>query len=495
MSHIDAQALAFQPLFQWLLGASLSAAGIAVIVLVVQTLLSRWLTPAWRYRLWFLVVLRLLLPVLPTSPTSILNLARLLPARNDPAPPTATLTPARTEIPTDSRWKTIVTVVVDPVQIIAQSPPQSPLPSKQVKQTHFSASLVLASMWGIVAFLLLVRLTVVNALLNRRLRGAVQIDDDRALTVLQECGRLMHVRRPPRFLITDAVRVPATAGVWKSQVLLPPGLLNSLSHDELQVVLLHELSHVRCRDVALNWLLALLQIAHWFNPVIWWAMSRMRDDREAARDAEVLRLSSSNDQGRASAGYAQTLLKLTEFLASRPIPAAAPMVAGMIEPTRSVLISGMLGGHRSLQRRFTMIDRFATRSSRLTFVGPILLLSLGSVLLTDAKGINRQETNAATRPAPATPDNAAGPIAAERNDRQTGDRERMVMTELERPLPTVQFDAVNFDDVIDYLQTASGTKISVNWKALEAPAGPSTLLQIAPTHGAQRGALNFTESS
>ena len=56
-------------------------------------------------------------------------------------------------------------------------------------------------------------------------------------------------------------------------------------------------------------------------------------------------------------------------------------------------------------------------------------------------------------------------VAAERN---ASAADRAVVAQLDRPLPTVQFDAVNFTDVIDFLRDVSGANIFVNWKALEA---------------------------
>jgi beta-lactamase regulating signal transducer with metallopeptidase domain len=63
------------------------------------------------------------------------------------------------------------------------------------------------------------------------------------------------------------------------------GFLRSFSTEELRFVFLHELAHVRRRDILMSWLMALLQVVHWFNPLVWFAFSRWRADRELACDA------------------------------------------------------------------------------------------------------------------------------------------------------------------------------------------------------------------
>lgn len=57
----------------WLLKSSGQAAVLVVLVLAVQWLLRRKLSPRWRYALWWLVVARLLMPVSVPGPVSIFN--------------------------------------------------------------------------------------------------------------------------------------------------------------------------------------------------------------------------------------------------------------------------------------------------------------------------------------------------------------------------------------------------------------------------------------
>ena len=61
--------------FGWLLQTTWQAAVVTVIILLVQFLLRRRLSPAWRHGLWFLLVARLLMPMTPSSAVSVFNLA------------------------------------------------------------------------------------------------------------------------------------------------------------------------------------------------------------------------------------------------------------------------------------------------------------------------------------------------------------------------------------------------------------------------------------
>ena len=101
----------------------------------------------------------------------------------------------------------------------------------------------------------------------------------------------------------------------------------------------------------------------------------------------VLRSTAPQKHPSTAGDYVQTLLKLTEFVSKYPSGIARlATVAGMIEPS----LSGMLGGRRSLQRRFTMIHRFPTQSRRPALLGPAVLLVLGTIFPTDARGSGEQ---------------------------------------------------------------------------------------------------------
>jgi len=56
----------------------------------------------------------------------------------------------------------------------------------------------------------------------------------------------------------------------------------------LRYVFLHELGHLKRGDILVNWLMALPLVLHWFNPLVWYAIQRIRVDGESACDALAL---------------------------------------------------------------------------------------------------------------------------------------------------------------------------------------------------------------
>jgi hypothetical protein len=75
-----------------------------------------------------------------------------------------------------------------------------------------------------------------------------------------------------------------TLGAMRAIVLLPFSVLTSLGPDELEVVLAHELAHVRRADFVWNILQTIAETLFFFHPAVWWLSSRIRHERELCCD-------------------------------------------------------------------------------------------------------------------------------------------------------------------------------------------------------------------
>jgi len=130
---------------------------------------------------------------------------------------------------------------------------------------------------------------------------------------IDEAAREVGLKRAPQTLISSSVASPAVTGFIRPILLLPAGFPEGFSASEVRLILLHELTHLKRLDLQLNWLVCVLQAAHWFNPLLWFAFARMRADREAACDASVLSIDAKDYR----AEYGSALLKLECVAPSR----------------------------------------------------------------------------------------------------------------------------------------------------------------------------------
>lgn len=113
-------------------------------------------------------------------------------------------------------------------------------------------------------------------------------------------GRIIDLRLSRRIIN------PLTAGVLKPWILLPVTALTALSPEQLEVVLAHELAHIRRADYFWNLLQTVVETLFFFHPAVWYVSRRVRQEREfCCDDAVVARCSDPSI-------YASALVRLEE---------------------------------------------------------------------------------------------------------------------------------------------------------------------------------------
>src|SRR6185503_20979525 len=80
----------------------------------------------------------------------------------------------------------------------------------------------------------------------------------------------------------------AVVGALDPHVVVPSDFEARFDAEERVLVLAHEWAHLRRQDARVNALVALLQCAFWFNPLVHLAARAIRMDQELACDAAVI---------------------------------------------------------------------------------------------------------------------------------------------------------------------------------------------------------------
>lgn len=81
---------------------------------------------------------------------------------------------------------------------------------------------------------------------------------------------------------------PMVMGLFRPKIVLPSDFAQRYSPDEQQLIMTHEQTHLDRGDLIVNAFASLLTVIFWFNPLIYWAASRLRIDQELSCDAAVL---------------------------------------------------------------------------------------------------------------------------------------------------------------------------------------------------------------
>jgi len=76
------------------------------------------------------------------------------------------------------------------------------------------------------------------------------------------------------------VKFPITIGYFKPVILLPIGLISGIPHNQLEIILAHELAHIKRADYILNIFQSIIEVLFFFNPTVWWISKTIRTERE-----------------------------------------------------------------------------------------------------------------------------------------------------------------------------------------------------------------------
>lgn len=346
-------------LFSWILSTSGMASVLVVLVLLLKYGFRERLTAVWHYVLWLLVLIRLILPWAPATSISVYNLFSLEkqvvfqvePAVENVSP---SILPANTS-PGNGETFGVAPGVTKPGQGLG-SAENSPVGFK-----------ALALIWLLGVIALATHTFAVNRRFARRIQAASGDLDHVILQAFASCKRKMGVRADIPLVMTSQVQSPTLFGLLRPRILLPLNVTETLTVEQLSHVFLHELAHFKRRDVAVNWLMHLLLVLHWFNPLLWYAFYRMRQDQELACDASVL---SRMNPGEARE-YGYTVLRVLESLSANPWLVTS--------------LAGVSGTKSEARRRITMIRLFGKGPGRWSLAGVIVVVLLAAFALTNAR--------------------------------------------------------------------------------------------------------------
>jgi len=97
------------------------------------------------------------------------------------------------------------------------------------------------------------------------------------------------IRKIIRIVESGIVRVPLVIGYIRPVILIPAGMIARVTPEDLEVILLHELAHIRRMDYLVNIFLRIVSILLFFNPAVLWVSSLIRTERENCCDDLVIR--------------------------------------------------------------------------------------------------------------------------------------------------------------------------------------------------------------
>jgi len=297
-------------------------------VVALAALALRRSSPAVRYWLWQIVASKLLLapiwsPELPVA---------WLPGWIAPELTEASATRLAVELWSDSPQP--AAIAADELSLRATAHRRAEIKiAHSPTVSHALASRLTWPAWLLLAWgsALLVQLALLR-LQARRLRKLLRRTrpaGDPIISLVQEVALQLGLRRTPQALLVNEVCSPFVCGLWRPRLVLPESLQTNLNRNELRLVILHELAHLRRCDLFFHWLPQLARMTFFFHPVAHWVAFRARLEAELACDGWAM-----SSSGASVGEYADVLVAIIDRLSAPPLPAVISAASLHSTPTQ-----------------------------------------------------------------------------------------------------------------------------------------------------------------
>jgi BlaR1 peptidase M56 len=196
----------------------------------------------------------------------------------------------------------------------------------------------IAALYGLGVVAMLLRLSLGVRTASRLGRRGEILRDGPLVDFVRAMAARWSLRAVPLLVRVDEIVIPKVVGLVWPRILLPAAALSGLTPAQLEMVLTHELAHLRRHDMWVNLLQRLAEAVLFFNPAVWYLSRRISTVREYCCDELTCRtLAGVSEQSKAQ--YALALLRVVE-LARCP---GAPLAAADPNPADDLLALAAAG--------------------------------------------------------------------------------------------------------------------------------------------------------
>lgn len=305
-------------IFKAILITSAVGSVLATLLLLLRPITKRCFGCTWQYYAWIIVFIVMMLPVTIRLPQVTNNIASDVPLRMEQTSTSASVQPELENV------QQIPILAVD-------TEPLGESTVTALKDISFEITDMMCYSW-LVGLILILTINLIRYLLFLRAisKNSVVIScpgiDANKITTMK----------------TSMIDAPLMVGIFSPLLLLPD---IDMSEENLNYILLHELTHYKRHDLWYKWFAMLANTVHWFNPFAYIVSKQIDQECEISCDLSVV----ANMDEKNQKGYMNTIL----------------ILVSQTKTNNKLFTTAMANNKNQIKRRFTMI-RNASKKSKIT---------------------------------------------------------------------------------------------------------------------------------
>lgn len=341
--------------FKEILLTSIVGSILFIFIICMKQLFKKIIDVSSSYKIWFILILCLLVPFIPVDLPDIVNYN----------------VPRVTEESINNIVKNINTIeVVQLTQDDAKA-------DKSVKQENTKQifnfnmnSLSLIWLCGLIGYF--IYMCFINFKIRKMISASKSNIDVQTMEAFNQCKLKMGITKQISVVSVESIEQPCIYGFFKPVVLLSNKCADKLSQSQKEYIFIHELSHYLRKDNLTNWVLIALKMIYWFNPIIGYAIKRMKEESELACDDLALSYITHKDYQ----GYAMTILDLLDIVS---------------KPKYVLTTVSIINGRKRIERRINMIYDFKKSTKFRKVISCLIAIVIASIGVTTIFAFNNVE--------------------------------------------------------------------------------------------------------
>lgn len=143
---------------------------------------------------------------------------------------------------------------------------------------------LVAVLWMTGIIVLSMRLTLQMLQVHRLTTTNIVQPSDKLELIFNQLKERLFVTKRARLVISLTAHVPMAIGWIKPVVLLPANLASGLSIAQLEMLMAHELAHIKRYDYLVNLIQTFVELVLFFHPAVKWISKQIRQEREYCCD-------------------------------------------------------------------------------------------------------------------------------------------------------------------------------------------------------------------
>ena len=339
--------------FKIILLSSLIGSVIVLMIIIIKSIFKDKLSPNFHYYIWLILIIKLIIPIGPQTPLNISNIYKN-PYVESSIIGNTSIGASKQLDNSNSKGLTSTSTLTPTNKGIIDSTINIPLKSKINIEKAF------CYIWIFGVLILIGTLVTGHKKLKDIINSSIKNITSEHEEILCICMETMNIRNEVELSYSTKISSPSLCGIIKPKILIPVSVADNVRDEEFKYIIMHELTHLKNKDIFINWVITILSMIYWFNPILLYGFHKMRQDLEISCDARVI---SYLDKGK-NLQYGNAIVRVLELRGSN---------------NRLIGTTSMVMNSSEIKRRIIMISKYKKANMKNILLGAIIVVILGGV--------------------------------------------------------------------------------------------------------------------